>query len=423
MSKWEKFYSIEPSCWQQITPSGASNPIWLLDKSYTSQYYPGVYHSILRDGDPFQRTWNVCRFNKVAPIGMIELTIRSSRTNFRDYYEITLNPLHMGIVGFPPREIPRFDASNSNKTGAATLHSGGRSIRIVSPDIDEDMSIDLETLQVTLAESRQEQQDRLLPWTRMLWWYGHLQEVDIQAFQRLRPPVQNYLRGPKYAEAASRLSEMQLKAWQQEKLMPFELAWLWKNEMPEEVTKLETVLDMVKDPLRQANPIYMPVIPNLLRFITPSKLELLDMKVLMTIGAVRERWRFKAREWQKLLQRKPAFKALAESPNGQQLAAQDPDWIAVTNHPLAREEEEEDMEAYQHSKGDFGPSYQEQMRQSDVMFNTMMAGMMQQDRQMTMMLGGMGLPVGPPLQIPTLSNPLLQKVPALAWKVYRPYMM
>jgi len=117
------------------------------------------------------------------------------------------------------------------------------------------------------------------------------------------------------------------------------------------------------------------------------------------------------------------LKTLAESPNGKQLAAQDPDWIAITNHPLARQEEEEDLEAYQHSKGDFGPSYQERMRQSDAMFNNMMAGMMQQDQQMTMMLGGWGVPTGPALQIPNLSNPHLQQVPPPAWKIYRPYMM
>lgn len=420
MSKWETFNSIEPSCWQQINPPGAQNPIWALNNGYTSQYYPGVYSSITRDGDPFQQKWNVCRFNKAAPNGQIELSIRSPRTKFRDYYDIILNS---AIPAFPPVPISRFDAIHGRKTGDATLQGTGRAIRIVSAEIDEDMSIDLETLQIALLESKQERQNRLLPWIRMLWWYGRLQELDVAAFQRLKPPMQNYLRGPTYAEAASRLTEAQLKAWQQEKLMPLELAWLWENEMPEEVAKLETVLAMVNDPMRQANSVYMPVIPNLLRCITPSKLALVDMKVLMTIGAVRERWRFKAREWQNLLQRKPSFKALAESPNGQQLAAQDPEWIAITNHPLARQEEEEDMEAYMHSKGDFGPSYQDRMRQQDAMFNSMMAGMMQQDQQMMRMMGGMGMPMFAPLQVPNLSNPLLQQVPTPLWKVYRPYMM
>jgi hypothetical protein len=417
MSKWDTFYSIEPSCWQQINPPGAQNPIWALNNGYTSQYYPGVYSSIRRDGDPFDKKFNICRFDKAAPNGQIELVIRSWRTNFRDFYEITLNS---AFQYFMPIQITRMDANDGHKTGDAIVTGTGQTIRLVSRDIDEDMSIDLETLQVTLAESRQELQNRLLPWMRMLWWYGHLQELDIEAFQRVKPPIQNYLRGPKYAEAASRLTEAQLKAWQQEKLMPLELAWLWENDMPEEITKLETVLAMVNDPMRQANSAYMPMIPNLLRRIDPSKLQLLDMKVLMTIGAVREHYRFKAREWHKLLQRKPALKTLAESPNGQQLAAQDPEWLAITNHPLAREEEEEDMEAYQHSKGDFGPSFQERMRQDNARMNEMMAGMMAQTRQMEMMMGGMGLP---PLQIPNLTNPLLQQVPTPLWKVYRPYMM
>ncbi|HEY6349548.1 MAG TPA: hypothetical protein VI636_09080 [Candidatus Angelobacter sp.] len=420
MSKWETFYSIEPSCWQQITPQGGNRPIWMLNSSYTSQYYPGVYSTILRDEDPFQNTWKVCKFNKPAPLGQYELSIRCLRTNPSEYYHITWNSLAPIIT---PTPISRFDGDKGLQRGSATLQGAGRSIRIISPEIDEDMTIDLETLQITLAESKQERQNRLLPWTRLLWWYGHIQELDLEAFLRLRPPIQTYLRGPRYAEAASNLTDAQLTAWQQEKVMPPELAWLWENEMPEEAMKLESLLEMVKDPMRQANPAYMPVIPNLLRYVVPSKLQLLDMKALMTIGAVRERWRYKAREWHKLLLRKPALKALAESPNGQQLAAQDPEWIAVANHPLARQEEEEDLEAYQHTKGDYGPSYMERMRQSDAMVNSMMAGMMQQDRQWTAMLGGMGLPVGAPLQVPTLSNPLLQQVPTPAWRIYRPYMM
>src|ERR1700760_4113397 len=76
MSKWQIFYSIEPSCWQQVTPPGAQHSIWKLDRGFTSQYYPGVYDSILRDGDPFQNAWSVCRFNQTSPAGAFELSVR-----------------------------------------------------------------------------------------------------------------------------------------------------------------------------------------------------------------------------------------------------------------------------------------------------------------------------------------------------------
>jgi hypothetical protein len=421
MSMWQTFYSIEPSCWQQVTPQGSQHSIWKLDSGFTSQYYPGVYDSILRDGDPFQNTWTVCRFNQPAPAGAFELFVRSLRTNSAEYYHIPVPSILPFLVS--PREIPRNDSNQGLQTGKARLQTTFGTMRIIAPEIDEDMTIDLGTLKITLAESKQEKQNRLAPWTRMLWWYGRIQELDIQAFTQLKAPIQNYLRGPRYSEAASALTEAQLKEWQNQALIPHELAWLWQNDMPEEVMKLETVLAMVNDPMRQANSAYMPVIPNLVRYLIPSKLALIDMQVLMTIGAVRERWRYKAREWYKLLQRKPALKALAESPNGKQLAAQDPEWIAITNHPLSRQEDDDDLEAHMHSKGDFGPSYQERLRQSDAQMNVLMGGMFAQNEQMTRWMGGMGIPVGQPIPMPNFSNPLMQQVPTPAWKIYRPYMM
>jgi len=447
MGKWETFHSIEPSCWKQIAPPGGRCPIWVLDQGFTSQFYPDEgYVSIYRDGDPYQKTWDICRFDKPAPPGAYELTVRSLRTNGLGYYQINWNSLMPIVI---PQSLTRCNANDGAPMGKATLTGTGATLHVVSPEIDEDMTIDVGTLGITLAESKQERQDRLEPWTRMLYWYGRVRELDPPTFQKVPGPIRSFLErsgntlaasaltdlpmrdfmrglsGLRFAEAAPALTDQQVQEWQQQKLMPTELAWLWETELPEEIIKLESVMAMLSDPMRQANPIYMPVVPELLKHIEVAKLNLLDMKVLMTIGAVRERYRFKQRAWYNLTQKKPSFKQIAESPNAQQLAMTDPEWQAITNHPLARQEEEEDLEAYQHSKGDFGPSPLQKIRDSDAQWAAMMAGMQQQEAQMMRMMGGMGMPAFalPPMpQIPNLSNPLAQQVPPPAWKIYRPFM-
>jgi len=422
MGKWETFHGIDPSCWKQITPDGGGVPIWVLDKSLTSQYYPGEgYLAIYRDGDPHQKKWNVCRFDRTFPLGGYELTVRSLRTNGLGFYQINWNSVAPILI---PQSLARCNVDTGAPIGQATLTGTGKTLRVVSPEIDEDMTIDITTLEITLARSKQEGQDRLLPWMRMLWWYGRVGELDPPSYQKVPIPIRNFLGGTRYAAAASTLTDQQLKDWQDQKLMPTELAWLWEGDLPEEISKLESVMAMVNDPMRKANPIYLPVVPELLKHIDVSKLNLLDMRVLMTIGAVRERYRFKQREWHKLIERKPSFKAIAESLNVQDLASTDPDWQAITTHPLARQEEEEDLEAYQHSKGDFGPNPIQKIRDQDAAFAGMMAGIQQQGAQLMQMFGGMGMPfVVPPMpQIPNLSNPMAQQVPSPAWKIYRPYM-
>jgi len=424
MDKWGVFATIGPELWAREVPNGGTVPIWHLTPEWTSQFYAGVYNSIWRDGDPFTNSWKICRFQKLPVNGEDEITVFSSRTKVPEYYSFNWNIMS---VFQKPVTINRF--RNGQVSGTATLSPGGArgitSFHIASPEIDEDMLVDTRTLQFRLAESRQEKQQRLFPWMRILHWYGMLQQADAQAFGRVPWAIQNYLRGPNFEKAASALTEEQLQAWQQQKLMPMadDLAWLYENEQAEEIGKIELLQSLVNDPRRQANPIYMPNIPGLLRRVTAKTLDLTDLKVFMTIGVLRERWRYKAREWHKLLQRRPALKAQCDAPGGLKLAEYDPEWQMICNHPLAQEENDDDLEAYQHSKGDYGPSIKDKLRASDEQMNQMMGMMTAQDQQLNAWGSMMGIPALPPLKIPDLSNPYLKQAPPPAWKVYRPFMI
>jgi hypothetical protein len=425
MDKWGIFATIGPELWAREVPNGETVPIWHLTPDWTSQFYPGVYNSIWRDGDPFANTWDICSFEKLPLNGDAEITVFSRRTAVREYYNFTWNTF---VNAFQkPAPISRY--KNAATTGTAMISPGGArgvtSVHIVSPEIDEDMLVDLRTLQFRLAESKQEKQQRILPWTRLLYWYGMLQQTDAATFGRVPWAIQNYLRGQNFGKAASSLTEEQLLAWQQQKMLPTadEFAWLWENERAEEIGKIELLQSLVNDPRRQANPIYMPNIPALLRHVSAQALDLTDMKALMTMGTVRERWRYKAREWQKLLQRRPALKAQCDTPGGLQLAGDDPEWQMICNHPLAQEEMEDDMEAYQHRKGDHGPGPMEKLRMSERQMDGMLAGMAAQSRQMEAWGSMMGIPAFSPLPVPDFSNPLLKRTPPPAWMVYRPYMI
>jgi hypothetical protein len=441
MNKWAQFGSVPPEAWtKEATSNGGSR--WTLEPKWIQYYFEGAYQSIMRDTNP-GTTLGAAVFVRTSQVS--EVMVRGFRPPVPAAYSF-----EWGLADFLQggKEINRGEQGNHHKAKVSAWPANPNMLRIECPQVDETIDFDLQTLAISLAESIHEKEARLDPWKRLLQWYAKVQTADPATYERVPAPIRSLLQGTapavqdwsaedwlmslNFAAAAAtvpsaqpwnKLTWPQLEQWQREKLLPAELPWLTEWDTPQVYESIRLLLQLANDPQRQPgtqiNPMYIPQIPGILRYL-PENLDILDLKCLITIGALREVWGYRERKKHELLQKKPELGALGNSPEALELMQQDREFQLIDTHPEALKQIEEDLEADQHRKGDFGPTAHEKMRASDQQAQWLMAQMNAQTQQLASMAGGMfgGLPPLPP---PPPPNPFFVLDPPPAWRVYKPY--
>lgn len=433
MDKWGKFNQVPPESWSQEVPAQGAAPIWKLNAQWCEYYFEGAYKLVIRDGDPFAPWWSIAVFQR-SNLLTKEITVWSRRATGQ-YYDFTLSLADQLAWA---KDLVRRTSDGKQQFPAKFVQQPGQDIfQISSPDIDEEMSVNPYTLAISLGQSRQEKEQELLPWKRILLWYARVRKFDPQVFERVPAPVKNFLFSGGQTEAAlemqaSKLTWQQLELWQKQELMPKELSWLGDVSRPQVLDSIRLLQRLANDPYRQAgqqqNPYYVARIPHILRCVVAEQLDLLDLKVFMTIGALREVWGYREREIYKLLERRPDLKQLSQTPAGQQALQQDPEYQMIQTHPLSLKQQEEELEAHQHRKGDQGPTAMEKLRASERAAQDLMNQMWAQGDQLQAMLapmmGSMGFGSFQPPPVPQLpTNPYLLEDAPPAWKIYKPYMI
>jgi hypothetical protein len=388
MDTWATLRTIPPECWQAETPPGGG-PIWRLSPDWTANYFPGVYHQLLRDGDPFAEGDSTFVFER--PDGAFEVYLHSRLAPGEHYVFIWRD-------GDAQKEIAR--ARAGAVTGKAVASGAGPAVvRVVSADVDEEVQLHLKTLALVVAESRGAQAQKLAPWKRMLSWFGRLQTLDPHAFGRVPPPLQKFLRQPGFEPAAESLGAEDLERSFKLGVLPRELSWIFPQDVQPMLESLRALQALANDPQRAMNPMYALDIPHLVRVVDAGRLDWIDVQVFMTIGALREAYGFIDREMMKLVEHRPDLQAARQSPQGRSVFEQDPAVQAILNHPLGMAHKEDIAEMQQHRQGNHGPSPRQMLRAQE-----------QQTRQLAMMAGA-----------PFFPNPYLAEPPPPPWKIYRPY--
>jgi hypothetical protein len=451
MDKWAQFNSVPHEAWtQEATGNGGSR--WTLEAKWIQYYFEGAYQSVMRDTSP-ENTLRAVVFVRTSQIS--EVMVRGLRPPVPAAYSF-----EWGLADFQRggKEINRAGQGNHHKAKVSAWPGNPNILRIECSPLDETINFDLQTLAISLEESVQEKETRLDPWKRLLQWYAKLQTADPATYERVPAPIRGLLQGSapavqdwsgweaffdvplNFAAAAAtipsaqpwnQLTWPQLEQWQREKLLPPELPFLPEPDLPGVYETIRLLVQLANDPQRQPgtqiNPMYIPQIPGILRHV-PEQLDILDLKCLMTMGAVREVWGHRERAKHALVQKRPELRALVSgnSPEGWELLQQDREYQLIDYEPESVKQQEQDLEAQQHRKGDFGPTPFEKMRATDQQNQWLMAQMNAETQQLESMAGSMfggfpGMPAMPPLPPPPPPNPFFVLDPPPAWRVYKPF--
>jgi hypothetical protein len=402
MDKWVTFSAIDPMCWQQETTPGSA-PIWSLKNEWIRQLFQdSSYTRIVQDGEPGQ--WRrVIVFTRSD--GIIEITIYSPQ-NSNEYYDFTLsdnNAVSGKMISRGRAGAVVAPATVSASTGSTP---GDLNVHISSPDIDEELDVNLRTLAMVIGETRREREQKLLPWKRLLTWYGRLQTLDPPTFSKVPAAIQRTLWGPMFGSVIETQTWQDFEAWQSQGVLPKELPWIFDYDVEPLRDAVVTQQQEANDPLRQADPFAPPRVPTLLMRVDAATLDWVDLQVFMTIGALREAHRYKERAFAELFKKRRDLEELSQTPQGWSVIYLDPAAQRITSHPLAKQEDDEELELYANR-------------------NTMVnqkARVVEQEVGMNI-IGDFARSLG--MQIPIFVTPGLVVGPAAPplWKIYKPYLI
>jgi hypothetical protein len=435
--KWATLARIDPSCWEQIGASGHGCPIWQLKPDWLRVMFKGAYVSVRAcAGANMQPIQAICF---VRPDEIHELRVFSrlragehydSEWRFgavpgeevAEYGHFGSRRLTVALAGAqgavaPANAIWMFDTSRPPES----LTEADRNIRIFCAAIDETIDVNAHFLDVRYQENVMERQMRLVPWQRLLVWYLRLKGVDKGAYRRINKPLRAWLETRDVEQKIAMLTEPEIGMMQQQGLLPGYIAWLTPEEAPQmiESIRLQKSIACRKDVLLQyANLMRLPnfsPIPGLIQWVDPGQLDMIDLQIFMTIGALRELHGFVEVETQRLLERRPDLKAIMQSPQGSRALQSDPELAALNAHPRAAQEQQDAQDLMLRKAGSYGPTTREIMTAGEVSMN-----ISNQQLTATMFMGGSaGMLFGLDAADQYIAAALANGAP---WKIYLPYL-
>lgn len=350
--------TVLKSAWQQ-EPVPGSRPCWRLLEDFTEHYFPGAgYFQVACDGEFATGDWGCLVF--YGRDGSFDIVLRS-RQVAEDHYEFRWRP------GDPPAQTERRSANRGVGQARISSAPGAPLLILHSPDIEEQIQFDPIAVVRVDAESQRDRQRRMAPWLRLLLWFGRLQQIDPPTFRNLPRPIRDFLSRPGAEAALSNLPPGTLEPWVQQGLLPPQLEPIHPDQLEplkQSILQQQSLAHQQPAPgsgflasLGLAPPPQAPPIPRILIPINVQLLDLLDLQVFLTLGALASPESLFDREFRSLLARRPDLQARLRSPEGQGAVLSDPEVAALRNRPdVVRENAEKAWK----STGMGGPSPMEQ---------------------------------------------------------------
>lgn len=341
----ETLRGIQPQCWSK----DPQNSVWKLSPEFTEHCFPGgIYRQVLCNSDPREGNLNIviCETSK----GDLQVLLQSRRVP-GEYYDFSFKR------GEQKKDITR--QSEHGPAGTATvMFVPPNGLTLFSPDIQETIQFDIYTLS---SYSSTDLELQIAPWRRLLAWFGRLQILDPDAFKRVPGALKNILSRPDFEMAVMRIPPEQINQWIQAGILPSEFADIAQEHVGGLTASISSQQQMARqsqsgakhqgggwlssltsfsDALDQAfaGKAPAPVIPGVLLGVDTTKADLLDLKALVAMGALREVGGIFDREFKKLLERRPDLKMRLNAPEGQSLIMQDPEVQMLYQRPDVQQE-------------------------------------------------------------------------------------
>ena len=358
---------IQKSCWTPESPDGQRR-IWCLTQDFVEHYFPGQgCLRVCQDGEPGSGRWGSVVFHRAD--GACDIVLRSGQER-EHYYEFTWR------TGQVPPQAPR--RRHGQLVGQAQLQAapGAPFLILECPEIQERIQFDPISLLRMDAESQKDRILKMLPWLRMLLWFGRLQEIDPPTFRNLPGPIRGFLSRPDFEPALTSIPPRALEGWIQQGLLPPELDPVSEAHAPALLQALTTQQNLGRQQPPSGGFLASlglapagPKIPRLLLSLNPATLDLLDLQVFVTIGALPSQETTFDRELRKLLARRTDLQARLRSPEGQSSVLSDPEVMELKNRPdIVRENADRAWKA----TGQAGPNPLEQGEAMQRMFSMQM---------------------------------------------------
>jgi hypothetical protein len=369
----------------------------LLSPDFSRHYFPDSnFRAVVRDTHPDTQQYSILVCERAD--ASLEFSVMSRQVQ-DSYYDFIWLP------GEQHKSIFRMCNGRPGGPASATLLPGTRKFSIVCADIEERIDFDSSSLVRLDGESSRDRNLKLMPWKRLLVWFGRLKMLDPSGYNKVPGPLKQFLQRPDFEMVIANLTEQHIQGFIQQGLIPAELDSLQPEHMPGVVATIRVQQGIAAQAAPTSTGFFGklsaslgmqtgPAIPAILTRLDPNQLELVDMQALITMGALIEVEGFAEREWRKLLARRPDLQARLKSPEGQNSVMQDMEVQMLQRHPEVQKAMQE--QAWRAS-GLGGPTPTEQNES------------MQRVMAMQMMFG---VPFDPGAN-------LFKK--RLAWKIYDPF--
>ncbi len=373
--KYSTLREVPKGCWR-AQPIDPNRQVWVLPPDFTAHYFAdSPYTEVLRDTDPDSPYWSWIMF--VRTDGRRELFLASQQVQ-GEYYEIDWMP------GEPQTHVNRCRDGQPIAPGFLVPLPQQPGFYLASPDIDEQISFFTVPLMRIDAESRRDRFLKILPWIRLLAWFGRLQQLDPSAYGRVPSAFKSILGQPNFEAALTHLQSEQIQGWIGKGLLPPELEQVSPQQAPVLMQSITAQQAMAPRPQPGGGGFWNsisnalsgatgPKIPAMLLHLQPQLLDQLDLMALVTMGALKSQESLLDRESKKLIARRPDLQALLKQPEGATRILQDPEFVALKSHP---EVQREQADAAWRAAGQTGPSPYEQSKAIErTMAMQMMFGM------------------------------------------------
>lgn len=433
--KWAILAKIDLECWEQRGTSSQVCPIWELKADWLRVMFKNAYVSVRACAPAGMRPLYAVCF--VTPEGLHELRV-FSHLRAGEYYDSSWRfgeappgtGDRVGHLGRRRLEVALTNGETSVASANAIwmvdparlgqqLGPQDLRIRIFCPTIDETVDVNAATLDLAYQENQLEKQMKVVPWQRYLFWLTQLRRIDKAAYGRIPKTVRRWLEGADGQACLSRMSEQDVGRLLQQGMLPPYLAWLNPQEAQQVMDSIRVQRGVAgrQDVLQQYAlmmqiPGFNPI-PRLIQAIDPGRLDIFDLQVFMTIGALRELHGFVEVQQAELIKRRPDLQAAMQSPQGARQLQADSEVMALAADPRAQAWQAEQLELQARRAGNYGPTSPEVMTAMQVITNI-------QQQQLGMMMLGSNLGMFAGLNAAEQYTKL-----ALAngppWKLYKPY--
>jgi len=377
MKKQEALENIPQEAWLQRRAGNGYFALWDLQYKWAAAYFGETYQRIYRDTDPCGDANGSFGFMK--PDGSYEFLI-FSRAAPMSSYEISW------VRGGTGCE-PLLNGKPCTTANVSALPNDPGTIALRNSAPNETIQINLDLLESGTAPARAAREAKAIePWKRAFSWYLFVRANDPDTYmRRLHMAFRQFLESVR----PEQYGQEHIQYFQAQQLLPE----LLPDMGPEHVA--QTVAD-IRAQQQYFNSPHAGRIPRIFMSIDPTKLEVVDLQVLMMMGALKERLGFIDRELLKLGQTNDEIKKLWNTPNGRAAIMQHPLVLQLLQHPQAQREQQENMEKAMRNQGAAAGNLAE--------VESMLA-----NQKYMAMYTGIGLP------------PMGGNAPTPPWQIYRPF--